>query len=246
MLNGKIALVTGAGRGIGRAIALTLAEYGADVAVNYSGSKSAAEETVSEIRALGRRGIAVCADVSDKESCIAMFDTVKKELGSPDILVNNAGITRDQLAVGMSEEAFDQVIATNLKGAFLCMQLAGKEMMRKRSGRIINISSISGVHGNAGQINYCAAKAGLIGMTKALAKELAPRTVTVNAIAPGYIDTDMTASLPEKVKEAVLPQIPLGRMGNPRDVAEMAAFLASDRASYLTGQTIMVDGGMGI
>jgi 3-oxoacyl-[acyl-carrier protein] reductase len=246
MLNGKIALVTGAGRGIGRAIALTLAEYGADVAVNYSGSKSAAEETVSEICALGRRAIAVCADVSDKESCIAMFDTVKKELGSPDILVNNAGITRDQLAVGMSEEAFDQVIATNLKGAFLCMQLAGKEMMRKRSGRIINISSISGVHGNAGQINYCAAKAGLIGMTKALAKELAPRTVTVNAIAPGYIDTDMTASLPEKVKEAVLPQIPLGRMGNPRDVAEMAAFLASDRASYLTGQTIMVDGGMGI
>jgi 3-oxoacyl-[acyl-carrier protein] reductase len=246
MLNGKIALVTGAGRGIGRAIALTLAEYGADVAVNYSGSKSAAEETVSEIRALGRRAVAVCADVSDKESCIAMFDTVKKELGSPDILVNNAGITRDQLAVGMSEEAFDQVIATNLKGAFLCMQLAGKEMMRKRSGRIINISSISGVHGNAGQINYCAAKAGLIGMTKALAKELAPRTVTVNAIAPGYIDTDMTASLPEKVKEAVLPQIPLGRMGNPRDVAEMAAFLASDRASYLTGQTIMVDGGMGI
>jgi 3-oxoacyl-[acyl-carrier protein] reductase len=175
-----------------------------------------------------------------------MFETVKQELGSLDILVNNAGITRDGLAVAMKEEDFDQVIATNLKGAFLCMQLAGKEMMRKRSGRILNISSITGVHGNAGQINYCAAKAGLIGMTKTLARELAGRGVTVNAIAPGYIDTDMTAKLLEKVKETVLQSIPLKRMGQPQDIAEAVAFLASDRAAYITGQTLMVDGGLGI
>jgi 3-oxoacyl-[acyl-carrier protein] reductase len=246
MLSGKIALVTGGSRGIGRAIALTLAGYGADVAVNYSGSEEAANAVVQEIRAMGRRAVAVRADVADKQACAGMFETVKQELGSLDILVNNAGITRDGLAVAMKEEDFDQVIATNLKGAFLCMQLAGKEMMRKRSGRILNISSITGVHGNAGQINYCAAKAGLIGMTKTLARELAGRGVTVNALAPGYIDTDMTAKLPEKVKETVLQSIPLKRMGQPQDIAEAVAFLASDRAAYITGQTLMVDGGLGI
>ena len=220
MLSGKVALVTGAGRGIGRAIALTLAGYGADVAVNYSGSKEAAEKTADEIRALGRRAIAVRADISKEEECAELFRRVQQE--------------------------FDAVIDTNLKGAFFCMKLAGKQMMKKRSGRIISISSISGVRGNAGQINYCAAKAGLIGMTKCLAKELAGRSITVNAVAPGYIDTDMTAVLPEKVKEAVLAQVPLGSMGRPEDIAEAVAFLASEHARYITGQVLSVDGGMGI
>lgn len=246
MLEGKIALVTGGGRGIGRAIALTFARLGADVAVNYSGSEDAAKETAQEIRDLGRRAIAVRADVSDEAQCEAMFRDMEQQLGSIDILVNNAGITRDNLAVRMSGEEFDRVIETNLKGAFLCMKLAGKRMIRKRYGRIVSISSISGVHGNPGQINYCASKAGVIGMTKCLAKELAGRNVTVNAVAPGYIDTDMTAVLPDSVKEAILAQIPLKRMGNPQDVARTVAFLASDHAGYITGQTILVDGGMGI
>lgn len=246
MLQGKIALVTGGGRGIGRAIARTLAGYGADVAVNYSGSREKAEQTVQEILALGRRAVAVQADVSKKEDCERMLREVTEALGTVDILVNNAGITRDNLAVRMSEEEFDQVIDTNLKGAFFCMKLAAKDMMKKRSGRIISLSSISGVRGNAGQINYCAAKAGIVGMTKCLAKELASRGVTVNAVAPGYIDTDMTAALPDKVKEAVLAQVPLKRMGQPQDIAEAVAFLASERAAYITGQTIQVDGGMGI
>lgn len=246
MLDGKIALVTGGSRGIGRAVALKLAQYGADVAVNYSGSREKAEQTAEEIRALGRRAVVVQADVSKKEDCERMFREVSEALGTVDILVNNAGITRDNLAVRMSEEEFDSVIDTNLKGAFFCMKLAGTAMMKKRYGRIISLSSISGIRGNAGQINYCAAKAGVVGMTKCLAKELASRGVTVNAVAPGYIDTDMTAVLPEKVKEAVLAQIPLKRMGRPEDIAEAVAFLASDRASYITGQVLMVDGGMGI
>ena len=175
-----------------------------------------------------------------------MFREMESSLGTIDILVNNAGITRDNLAVRMSESEFDQVMDTNLKGAFFCMKMAGKAMMKARKGRIISISSISGVRGNAGQINYCAAKAGIIGMTKCLAKELASRNITVNAVAPGYIDTDMTAVLPDKVKEQVLAQVPLKRMGRPEDIAEAVAFLASDWASYITGQTIQVDGGMGI
>lgn len=246
MLTGKIALVTGGGRGIGRAIALTLAGYGADVAVNYSGSREKAEAVAGEIRGLGRRAAAIKADISNREDCVRLFEETEKELGKIDILVNNAGITRDNLAIRMSEEEFEQVMDTNLKGAFFCMQLAAKSMLRQRKGRIVSISSISGVRGNAGQINYCAAKAGIVGMTKCLAKELASRNITVNAVAPGYIDTDMTAVLPEKVKEAVLAQVPLGRMGRPEDIAETVAFLASDRAAYITGQTIMVDGGMGI
>lgn len=246
MLKGKTALVTGAGRGIGRAIALTLAGYGADVAVNYSGSREKAEETAEEIRAMGRKAVLIQADISKQEDCERMFREMESSLGTIDILVNNAGITRDNLAVRMSESEFDQVIDTNLKGAFFCMKMAGKAMMKARKGRIISISSISGVRGNAGQINYCAAKAGIIGMTKCLAKELASRNITVNAVAPGYIDTDMTAVLPEKVKEQVLQQVPLKRMGQPRDIAETVAFLASDRADYITGQTIQVDGGMGI
>lgn len=246
MLKGKTALVTGAGRGIGRAIALTLAGYGADVAVNYSGSREKAEETAEEIRAMGRKAVLIQADISKQEDCERMFREMESSLGTMDILVNNAGITRDNLAVRMSESEFDQVIDTNLKGAFFCMKMAGKAMMKARKGRIISISSISGVRGNAGQINYCAAKAGIIGMTKCLAKELASRNITVNAVAPGYIDTDMTAVLPEKVKEQVLQQVPLKRMGQPRDIAETVAFLASDRAAYITGQTIQVDGGMGI
>lgn len=246
MCKNKVALVTGGGRGIGHAAAIALAKEGADVAVNYSGSREMAEQTVREICALGRRAVAVQADVGKEEDCIRMFSKVKDELGSVDVLVNNAGITRDNLAVRMSEDEFMQVINTNLKGAFLCMKLAGKEMMKKRYGRIINISSISGVHGNAGQINYCAAKAGLIGMTKCLARELASRGVTVNAVAPGYIDTQMTEVLPEKIKASVLDKIPLGRMGEPDDIAQTVVFLASDGASYITGQTIMVDGGMGI
>lgn len=246
MLNGKVALVTGASRGIGKAIALTLAKYGADVAVNYNGSKEKAEEVAEEIRAMGRQALLIQGSVANADACGEMFRQVEETYGKVDILVNNAGITRDNLAVRMTEEEFTQVIDTNLKGAFFCMKEAGKRMMKKRYGRIVNISSISGVHGNAGQINYCAAKAGVIGMTKSLAKELAARNVTVNAVAPGYIETDMTAVLPEKVREAALSQIPLKRMGKPEDIAETVAFLASDRASYITGQTVLVDGGMGI
>ncbi|MCD7818971.1 MAG: 3-oxoacyl-[acyl-carrier-protein] reductase [Lachnospiraceae bacterium] len=246
MLDGKIALVTGAGRGIGRAIALTLAGYGADVAVNYCGSEESARQTAQEIQNLGRRAIIVKADVSQQEDCERMFREVTEQLGAPDILVNNAGITKDNLALRMSADDFDRVINTNLKGTFFCMKLAAKQMLRKRSGRIVSLSSIVGLHGNAGQINYSAAKAGVIGMTKSLAKELAGRGITVNAVAPGYVDTDMTAVLSDAQKEAVLSQVPLGRMGQPQDIAEAVAFLASDKASYITGQVISVDGGMGI
>ena len=244
MLEGKIALVTGASRGIGRQIAKTLAAKGAFVIVNYNGSAAKAEEVVKEIQAAGGNGQAVQCNVSDFESCKEMLDAVVKEHGRLDILVNNAGITRDNLLMKMSEEDFDAVIQTNLKGVFNCTRHIARQMLKQKSGRIINISSVSGVLGNAGQANYCASKAGVIGLTKSVAREIGSRGITVNAIAPGFIDTEMTAVLPDDVKKAMGEQIPLKRFGTTEDVAQAAVFLASDRAAYITGQVLCVDGGM--
>lgn len=246
MLRDKVAIVTGASRGIGREIAITLAGYGAHVVVNYCGSKDKAAEVIEIINENGGKAVAYQADVSDTEAVNRMFEEVLKEFGRIDILVNNAGITRDNLLLKMSEEEFDAVIDTNLKGVYRCLKQAAKIMLKQRSGRIINISSIVGLHGNPGQINYSAAKAGVIGMTKSLAKEIGSRGITVNAVAPGFIKTEMTEQLPEKIKESIVDQIPLRRFGEVPDVAETVAFLASDRASYITGQVICVDGGMGI
>jgi 3-oxoacyl-[acyl-carrier protein] reductase len=246
MLDNKVALVTGASRGIGRAIAVTLAGYGATVIVNYCGSKEKAEEVVEEIKKAGGNAISYQADVADFEAVSTMFSDIVKQCGKIDILVNNAGITRDNLLLKMSEAEFDQVIDTNLKGVFNCLKQASRLMLKQKSGKIINISSISGVIGNPGQVNYSAAKAGVIGMTKSLAKELGSRGITVNAVAPGYINTDMTAVLKEDLKEKVTEMIPLKRLGEVEDIAETVAFLVSDKASYITGQVIMVDGGLGI
>ncbi len=236
--------MTGASRGIGRAIALRFAAEGATVIVNYNGSEEKAEETLREIQAGGGRGAIWRCDVSDYEQCREFIGKVIRECGSLDILVNNAGVTRDGLMMGMSEEDFDRVIDTNLKGAFHTMRFAVRQMLKQRSGRIINMASVVGVCGNAGQANYAASKAGVIGLTKAAAKEVASRGITVNAIAPGFIETDMTASLPETVKEASMKQIPLGCFGKPEQVAAAAAFLASEDAAYITGQVLHVDGGM--
>lgn len=244
MLENKVALVTGASRGIGREIALVLAGYGADVIINYNGSKERAEAVAKEIREMGRKAAAIKADVSDANEVAALFEQSLKEFGRIDILINNAGITKDNLILKMSEEEYDAVIDTNMKGAFLCMKQAAKLMLKQRSGRIINIASISGIIGNAGQVNYCAAKAGMVGMTKALARELGSRGITVNAVAPGFIRTEMTDVLPEQVKEGMLAQIPLKRAGEAKDVAEAVAFLASEGAAYITGQTLQVNGGM--
>ena len=246
MLAGKIALVTGASRGIGSAIAKTLAGYGATVVINYNGSKERAEAVAAEIAAAGGSAMVYQADVSKEEEAAAMFADVIKQYGRLDILVNNAGITRDNLILKMTTEDFDAVIDTNLKGVLQCMKLVSKQMLKQKAGRIINISSISGVIGNAGQANYCAAKAGVIGMTKALARELGSRGITVNAVAPGFIVTDMTDKLPDAVKESMAAQIPLKRFGEVEDIAETVAFLASEKAAYITGQTIQVDGGMGM
>ncbi len=246
MLENKIAIVTGASRGIGRAIAVTFARYGAAVAVNYCGSKEKADEVVEKIRKEGGTAIAYQADVSDYEAVQQMFSEVTKQFGKVDILVNNAGITKDNLILKMTKEEFNTVIDTNLNGVFNCMKQASRLMLKQKSGRIINISSISGIIGNAGQVNYSAAKAGVIGMTKSLAKELGSRGITVNAIAPGYINTDMTSVLKDELKEKVTGLIPLRRLGEAEDIAETAAFLASDKAAYITGQTIQVDGGLGI
>jgi 3-oxoacyl-[acyl-carrier protein] reductase len=243
-LQGKVALVTGASRGIGRAIALTLAEAGADVAVNYSGSEAAAGEVVQAIEAMGRKAIKIQADVASSAQVDDMMKHVLETFGKIDILVNNAGITRDNLIMRMKEDEFDQVIATNLKGVFNCVKAATRPMMKQRSGRIINISSVVGVLGNPGQVNYVAAKAGVIGLTKASARELASRGITVNAVAPGFIETDMTDKMPEGAREQMITQIPLSRLGQPEDIAKAVRFLASDDASYMTGQTIHVDGGM--
>ncbi|EST52617.1 3-ketoacyl-ACP reductase [Brevibacillus panacihumi W25] len=244
MLTGKTALVTGASRGIGRAIALKLAEAGANIVVNYAGSEGAASETVAQVKALGRDAIMIRANVSDSEEVNEMFKTALEHFGSLDILVNNAGITRDNLLMRMKEEEWDAVIDTNLKGVFNCLKAATRPMMKQRSGKIINITSVVGVLGNPGQANYVAAKAGVIGLTKTAAKELATRGITVNAVAPGFIDTEMTAVLPEDVKAGLIGQIPLGRLGQTDDIANVVVFLASDAANYMTGQTLHVDGGM--
>lgn len=243
-LEGKKALVTGASRGIGRAIAVALAEAGADVAINYSGSEAAAVETAQAVEALGRRAIVLKANVGKVDEFETMVKEVIEQFGSIDILVNNAGITRDNLIMRMKEEEFDQVIETNLKGVFNGIKAVTRPMMKQRSGRIINISSVVGVLGNPGQANYVAAKAGVIGLTKASARELASRGITVNCIAPGFIQTEMTDKLPAEMKEALSGQIPLARLGAPEDIAAAVRFLASDSASYMTGQTVHVDGGM--
>ncbi len=246
MLKGKIALVTGAAKGIGRAIALALAEEGATVIVNYHGSKERAEQTLEEIRALGSAGRTCRCNVADTEAALAMVKEVISEYGRLDILVNNAGITRDNLIMKMSEEDFDAVINANLKGCFNTIKAVSRQMLKQRAGRIINITSVSGILGNAGQANYAASKAGIIGLTKTMARELASRGITVNAVAPGFVDTDMTQVLPDSVKEAATAQIPLGRFGKPEDIANMVAYLASEKAAYITGQIISVDGGMAI
>ena len=244
LLDGKTALVTGASRGIGRAIALCLAAEGARVAINYAGNVKAAEEVKAAIEAAGGTAILCQADIADSSAVEAMVANVVKEFGTIDILVNNAGITRDALLMRMKDEDFAKVLDTNLKGVFYCTKAVSKLMMKKRSGRIVNMASVVGLVGNAGQTNYAAAKAGVIGFSKSAAKELASRGITVNVVAPGFIGTDMTAGLPESVKEKMLTDIPLGRMGEPEDVASAVLFLASDQASYITGQVVNVDGGM--
>lgn len=244
LLDGKTALVTGASRGIGRAIALRLAAEGARVAINYAGNVKAAEEVKAAIEAAGGTAILCRADVADSAAVEAMVADVAKEFGAIDILVNNAGITRDTLLMRMKDEDFAKVLDTNLKGVFYCTKAVAKLMMKKRAGRIINMASVVGLVGNAGQTNYAAAKAGVIGFSKSAAKELASRGITVNAVAPGFIGTDMTADLPESVKKKALSDIPLGRAGQPEDVANAVLFLASDQASYITGQVVHVDGGM--
>ena len=246
MLTGKNALVKGAGRGIGKAIALELAAKGAFVIVNYNGSKEAAEQTVAEIKAAGGDAIAYQCSVSDYEACGAMITALIKEYAHIDILVNNAGITRDGLLMKMSEEDFDAVINTNLKGCFNTIRHMSRYFLKQRAGKIINISSVSGILGNAGQANYSASKAGVIGLTKAVARELASRGINVNAVAPGFVETDMTDALSDSVKENLKSQIPLGKIGHPQDIAKAVAFLASPDANYITGQVLSVDGGMAI
>lgn len=240
----KTALVTGASRGIGKAIALALAAKGYAVALNYAGSQAAAEAVKEEIEVAGGKAFTIQGDVSNSEDVDRMFKTIKEEFGQLDVLVNNAGITRDGLLIRMKEENWDAVLSTDLKSDFLTTKAAAQMMMRKKKGAIINIASVVGIMGNAGQVNYAAAKAGVIGLTKACAKELAGRNIRVNAVAPGFIATDMTDVIPEKNKEMMLQSIPLGRMGLAEDVAHAVCFLASEEASYITGQVLKVDGGM--
>lgn len=241
---GKTAVVTGGSRGIGRAVCLELARGGANVVLCYAGNETAANETVSACEALGAKALAVKCDVADSAQVKALMDEAVKAFGRIDILVNNAGITRDGLLMMMKEDDFDAVISANLRGTFLCMKAVSRLMMKQRYGRIVNLSSVVGLRGNAGQVNYAASKAGVIGMTKSLAKELASRGVTVNAVAPGFINTDMTAAMTEAAKTATLAAIPMQRLGAPEDVARAVAFLASDSAAYITGQVLAVDGGM--
>ena len=252
MLTNKTALVTGASRGIGAAIAKSLAKEGAFVIINYNGSKERANAVAAEITADGGKAAVYGCNVSDYSACEKMAKDImetyqiKEDFGSIDILVNNAGITRDDLLMKMSEEAFDAVIATNLKGTFNTIRHFSRYLLKQRSGTIINLSSVSGILGNAGQANYSASKAGVIGLTKSVARELSSRGITCNAVAPGFIDTEMTAQMTDKAKEAVKTQIPLGRVGKVDDIAEVVTFLASEKASYITGQVISVDGGMSI
>ena len=241
---GKTAVVTGGSRGLGRAVCLELAKGGANVVLCYAGNEAAAKETTAACEALGAKALAVQCNVAKADEVKALMDAAVKEFGRIDILVNNAGITRDGLLMMMKEEDFDAVIAANLKGTFLCMKAVSRIMMKQRYGRIVNLSSVVGLRGNAGQVNYAASKAGVVGMTKSLAKELASRGVTVNAVAPGFIATDMTAAMTDAAKEATLASIPLQRLGAPEDVAHAVAFLASDEAAYITGQVLCVDGGM--
>jgi 3-oxoacyl-[acyl-carrier protein] reductase len=243
-LEGKIALVTGGGRGIGRAICLELAARGATVIVNYNRSSAAAADLVTQIETAGGGAQSVQADVSDTEQVTAMFKAIVSDFGTIDILVNNAGTTRDNIIMMMKPDDFDAVIETNLRSCWLCCKTAARTMMRKRSGSIINITSVVGIAGNGGQTNYAASKAGIIGLTKSLAKEVAARGIRVNAVAPGFVETDMTADLSDEIRGRAIEAIPLGRMGATQDVANAVAFLASDEADYITGQTLVVDGGM--
>ena len=243
-LEDKIALVTGGGRGIGRAICLELATRGATVIVNYNRSAAAADEVVAEIESAGGAAKSIKTDVSDAERVADMFQAIVSDFGTIDILVNNAGMTRDNVIMMMKPADFDAVIETNLRSCWLCCKTATRTMMRKRSGSIINITSVVGIAGNGGQTNYAASKAGIIGLTKSLAKEVAARGIRVNAVAPGFVETDMTADLSDDIREKAIEAIPLNRMGAPQDIAKAVAFLASDDAAYITGQTLVVDGGM--
>ena len=242
--SGKTAIVTSGGRGIGRAVCLELAKGGANVVLCYAGNESAANDTVAACEALGAKALAVRCNVADAGEVKALVDDAVKTFGRVDILVNNAGITRDGLLMMMKEEDFDAVLNTNLKGTFLAMRAVSRIMMKQRYGRIVNLSSVVGLRGNAGQVNYAASKAGVVGMTKSLAKELDSRNVTVNAVAPGFIETDMTAAMPEAAKTATLASIPMQRLGAAEDVARAVAFLASEEAAYITGQVLAIDGGM--
>ena len=244
MLKDKVAVVTGASRGIGKAVALELAAKGATVIINYNGSEAGAKGVQEEIEKNGGKAVALQCNVADFQQCEDFIKKIIEQFGKIDILANNAGITKDGLLMRMSEEDFDTVLDVNLKGAFNCMRFVSRQMMKQRSGRIINMSSVVGVAGNPGQANYAASKAGIIGMTKSVAKELASRNITVNAIAPGFIETEMTAVLSDEVKKAAAAQIPLGAFGKPEDIAKAVSFLASDNASYITGQVLHVDGGM--
>ena len=244
MFEGKVALVTGAGKGIGKEIALELARGGAKCVINYASSAAGAESVAEEIRAMGSEAMTYKCDVSDADAVQKMITDVMEQYGRIDILVNNAGITKDGLMVKMTEADFMAVLDINLKGAFNCMKAVTKPMMKQRYGRIINITSIVGIIGNAGQVNYAASKAGLIGMTKSAARELASRNITVNAVAPGFIETDMTDVLPDSVKEQLLAQIPMKKLGQTGDIANAVCFLADEKASYITGQVLQVNGGM--
>jgi 3-oxoacyl-[acyl-carrier protein] reductase len=241
---GRVAVVTGGGRGIGRAVALRLAKEGADVAISYRSNDASAEEALEEVRAAGVRCEVFKGDVSSPRDVESLFEGVSDAFGRVGILVNNAGLTRDNLMMRMKEDEFDEVLRTNLKGTYLCTRAVLRPMIRARWGRIVNISSVVGLVGNAGQANYAASKAGIIGFTKSVAREVAQRGITANAVAPGYVETELTGSLSEKVKEAIRDQVPAGRFGEAKEVAEVVAFLAGEGAGYVTGQTVAVDGGM--